>query len=319
MILAGIDEAGLGPNIGPLATAGVAFAVPDGWDHRAPWERFARAVADKPGRRERRPIVADSKLVHASGGFAALEFAVTVFASCLDASGHAPHLPILPCPAGDAPVWPEGYPWRAPAVATPPDAGVLIRVWEAANRLAACLSEESSTFPHLHVKLACPEEINHRFATGLNKNEVLLTETGCQLSLLVERFAGEGLWVMVDKQGGRNDYLPFLSRLFPGAWLETVVAGADESTYRLHGGKGITTVSFMPKADRHSFATALASMAAKYMREKAMGDFNAWFSARVPGLRPTAGYPVDARRWLNDASAFIEQESLAIDQIWRKR
>jgi len=38
-------------------------------------------------------------------------------------------------------------------------------------------------------------------------------------------------------------------------------------------------------------------MTAKYLRETAMRAFNAFWAERVPGLRPTAGYPGDARRF----------------------
>ena len=39
--------------------------------------------------------------------------------------------------------------------------------------------------------------------------------------------------------------------------------------------------------------TALASMTAKYLRELSMRAFNEFWCARVTGLRPTAGYPMD--------------------------
>ena len=52
---------------------------------------------------------------------------------------------------------------------------------------------------------------------------------------------------------------------------------------------------------------ALASMAAKYIRELSMHAFNAFWAARMPGLRPTAGYPTDAQRWRGDAAAAIQQ------------
>lgn len=164
-----------------------------------------------------------------------------------------------------------------------------------------------------------PAEMNRLYDSGLNKNEVLLLETGTHLAALADRFAGSGLVAVVDKQGGRNDYRPFLTRLFPGAWIETSAQGAEESAYTLRLEKGAVRVSFRPKADRLSFTTALASMAAKYVRERAMAELNDWFSTRIPGLRPTAGYPVDARRWLAEAAEFIDAEGLDWRKIKRER
>ncbi len=44
-------------------------------------------------------------------------------------------------------------------------------------------------------------------------------------------------------------------------------------------------------------------MFAKYIRESAMKLFNSWWVKRVPGIRPTAGYPQDARRFIADIKA----------------
>jgi hypothetical protein len=59
-------------------------------------------------------------------------------------------------------------------------------------------------------------------------------------------------------------------------------------------------------------------MAAKYVRELSMHAFNAFWAARVPGLRPTAGYPTDAQRWRGDAATAIQQARLAEDELWRR-
>ena len=64
---------------------------------------------------------------------------------------------------------------------------------------------------------------------------------------------------------------------------------------------------------------ALASMTSKYLREAAMRPFNEFWCARVPGLKPTAGYPVDSRRFKQQIAA-VQQELAIDDQIlWRSR
>jgi hypothetical protein len=49
-----------------------------------------------------------------------------------------------------------------------------------------------------------------------------------------------------------------------------------------------------------------------------MHAFNAFWASRVPGLRPTAGYPTDALRWRGDAATAIQQTHLAEDDLWRR-
>jgi hypothetical protein len=56
--LAGVDEAGLGPILGPLVVAGVAMAGPEGVD---PWKLLQRHVSRRQQSKER--YVADSKKV----------------------------------------------------------------------------------------------------------------------------------------------------------------------------------------------------------------------------------------------------------------
>ena len=56
-------------------------------------------------------------------------------------------------------------------------------------------------------------------------------------------------------------------------------------------------LNLIPKADGHHGLVALASIVSKTVRELWMDGFNAYWRSRVPGLRPTAGYPVDAQRF----------------------
>ena len=79
------------------------------------------------------------------------------------------------------------------------------------------------------------------------------------------------------------------------------------------------TTTMRKQADGSDPLAALASMAAKYMRELFMEGFNAYFAARQEGLRPTAGYTTDGRRFLDDIGGVltelgIERESLVRDR-----
>jgi hypothetical protein len=58
-------------------------------------------------------------------------------------------------------------------------------------------------------------------------------------------------------------------------------------------------------------------MASKYLRELAMRALNAFWGPRVPGLRPTAGYPQDARRFRNDIAATRRELGIEERVLWR--
>ena len=52
---------------------------------------------------------------------------------------------------------------------------------------------------------------------------------------------------------------------------------------------------------------ALASMLCKYLREVCMRQFNRFWEKHVPGIEPTAGYPVDAKRFYEAIQAAMER------------
>ena len=64
---------------------------------------------------------------------------------------------------------------------------------------------------------------------------------------------------------------------------------------------------------------ALASMASKYLRELAMRALNAFWCREVPNLKPTAGYPQDAKRF--KAEIAEKQTELGVEDriLWRVR
>ncbi len=309
MILAGIDEAGLGPTIGPLVTASTAFAVPDDWQPDTFWQRLADAVCAIPSKKETRPAVADSKILYTSGGMVALELSL---ACMLLAAGKEfplyceyPECTVHPCYTRSL----EPFPSHAERELIDSNAALLRKV----------LQREKAQALHMEARALFEPLLNHRYDSGLNKNQALLIETGSHLTRLIGRFPDQPMLIIVDKQGGRNDYLPFLTDLFPGSWIDTLVVGADESAYRLRRRGGDVTVYFRAKADRTSFPTALASLAAKYTRERSMAELNAWFCAKIDGLKPTAGYPGDAERWLDAVRKTGREKRLKLRLIIRDR
>jgi hypothetical protein len=130
--------------------------------------------------------------------------------------------------------------------------------------------------------------------------------------------AGSPMLVVCDKHGGRNYYTALLQHHFSEHWIAPVFESGSESVYewgpddaRVRAKFRVGGESFLP--------TALASMTAKYLRELAMRAFNEYWCARVPHLRPTAGYPMDSHRFRKAIRA--AQRQLGIDDhiLWRNR
>ncbi|MCA9235528.1 MAG: hypothetical protein KDA44_08645 [Planctomycetales bacterium] len=124
--------------------------------------------------------------------------------------------------------------------------------------------------------------------------------------------------ITCDKHGGRNRYAGLLQHHFPDSWIDVLAEGRSASRYAWQHAGAACEACFRVGGEA-VLPTALASMTAKYLRELAMHEFNAFWTARVPGTKPTAGYPVDARRFKAQIAA--AQSDLGIDDrvIWRNR
>ncbi|HEY2882974.1 MAG TPA: hypothetical protein VGJ15_11080, partial [Pirellulales bacterium] len=124
--------------------------------------------------------------------------------------------------------------------------------------------------------------------------------------------------VFCDKHGGRDYYLPLLQQQFPDPWIEIRRESEAESVYRFGGAERPIEIGFYVGGERF-LPVALASMTSKYVRETAMRPFNEFWCGRVPGLKPTAGYPTDSRRFKKQIA--VVQQELEIDDriLWRSR
>ncbi len=165
-----------------------------------------------------------------------------------------------------------------------------------------------------------PREFNEGVRAAGNKHLFEWRIVARFLRLLWERYGEEGVEVVCDRLSGRDFYGPSLAKLFAGADVRAIEETARSSTYRVEerGGSGrALRVSFLVEGDGSSFATALASCASKYVRELFMRPLNEWFAARVPGLRPTAGYFADARRFLDEVRPACRELSLSPDLLIR--
>jgi hypothetical protein len=308
----GFDEAGYGPNLGPLVQAAVAVRCPGGG---CLWERLAASVRRAGGRDDGRIVIDDSKVVYAApGGLARLERGV--LASHADAAGQ-PIINVLRRFAVGDDLGPET--WFDPAepgpVACAPD-----DVTSAGESFAAASDAAGITFGGTRAAVTPPAQFNAVLDRHGTKAAVLAEGLIRLLRGLLSLPAdGEPITAVIDKQGGRNFYAPILQTAFPASWVTVVCESAESSEYSLTAdGRDIRLV-FRPRAEQHALPVALASMVAKYLRERFMRQFNRYWLAHVPGLAPTAGYPADARRFFTAIRPKLADLGLAEDAVWRRR
>jgi hypothetical protein len=165
-----------------------------------------------------------------------------------------------------------------------------------------------------------PARFNAELDASGSKAEVHFSAFAGLLRRAWER-AGDGVSTLVtgDKHGGRHYYLEPLSRAFPETWIDRGPERPESSRYTIRDDVRRMELTLIPRADGADGLVALASIVSKAVRELWMDGFNAYWRARVPGLRPTAGYPVDARRFRRDIEAAAKAEGWDPSRWWRAR
>jgi hypothetical protein len=121
-----------------------------------------------------------------------------------------------------------------------------------------------------------------------------------------------------DKHGGRHYYLEPLVEALPDTWIDRGPEGPALSRYVVRSPGRRMTVSLTPRADGTNGLVSLASIVSKVVRELWMDQFNAFWTRRIEGLRPTAGYPVDAARFRAAIEPLARELAIAPELWWRQ-
>ncbi len=318
--IVGIDEAGYGPNLGPLVMSSVACRVPEGMIGADFWSSLAGSVRRDGEPRDYRILVGDSKRVYSPArGLKDLETGVLAVLLSPDAS---PILSVRDYLRGVSPaaldvlggeVWFDGH-WTLPVEA---DADSLRT---AAVRFHETSGNSQVQWGPVRSVVMCPARFNEEVDRHGSKGAVL----GLILAELLAINRGihdeaEAVFYTVDKHGGRNNYAAVLQHATAGEMVIANEEGPARSVYTVSTGERVVRFTFQPRADAEHFCVALASMASKYLRELLMRDFNRFWQGLVPGLKATAGYPGDSTRFFDAILPAARQLNLAPDSLWRRR
>ena len=318
--LIGTDEAGYGPNLGPLVVAASVWHVPAEIIHADLYDVLEDSVSCEVNSADTncRIVIADSKRLYQSGkGLRLLEQALFPALAVLN------HPVQSWCRLWDA-VAPESEssrhaaPWYQHYDAVVPQQMDQITIGSLSNGLKESCRLRSVELVSVRARAVFTREYNGLVQDYGSKGTLLSRVTLALVNQLLASFQDEPVHVLCDKHGARNRYGSLLQQQFPDHLVEVFRESRSESVYSW--GPSQQRVEMRFKAKGESFLpSALASITAKYLREMAMQAFNAFWLQHIPDLRPTAGYPVDARRF--QAQIEPTRRKLNIDRrdLWRER
>ncbi len=335
-LVLGVDEAGYGPNLGPLVVAVSAWAVDSRLEVLDGLEPFApefQAASWTP--RSAFVPFGDSKKIYQSGkGLAGLNFALRFFESIFEGKP------------------PQKRPWFELGQLAQEDLSrVELHPWYRCKNPAKGLgranqvdwnSEASCRFARekllkLGVRLigfrlrVLDEAYFNECVDRLGNKSDVLGHISLELAWKVlgecmDFHSFKGIEIYCDRQGGRKKYAGLLSQTYERSHRESQVPfcsvvgeSPKTSVYSMRHAGIATSIRFQVHGDS-LFPPAAASMVAKWARESLMERFNGYWREVVgPGLKPTAGYAVDAARFARDIEPWITKLAIEKNQWWRRK
>jgi len=317
-----MDEAGYGPNLGPLVVAVCAWQVDPPATGDDLYERLDGVVCSNPACAGNDPqgplVIADSKRVYQSGkGLGQLERTLWPLMGLLDLWPDS-WSEVWHALAPDSSTTMRTLPWYAHYDCRAPLCAALDELHGAGERLRRRCEQLGIHLVELKARAVFAGQFNALLQRHGSKGTLL---THCALELLAGVLAGlsrEPVRVWCDKHGGRNRYAALLAQHFGAGLIETLQEGRQQSAYRFSVDGRRVELAFSVQGER-KLPVALASMAAKYLRELAMQALNEFWCNRVPGLAPTAGYPMDARRFQAEIAPAAERLGIDRRLLWREK
>lgn len=317
-ILAGMDEAGFGPLLGPLVVSSSAFSVEPDLLGEDLWQVLGKSVAKCRKHLAGRLLIADSKKAYnRAEGLGHLERTSLAAMECL---GSRPTeltgLLMRLCP--DCLPRLAGYPWHqdleqcrlAPATS---DARIASKVF------GDDLRAHGGSLADLRTCCLDVAYFNRMVENVRNKAQVLFIAVTQLIQALLGQFPGQEIHIQVDRQGGRAHYRENLLRSFPDMELTVVQEGEERSIYEMRDGSRRVKLTFEIEADDRYLPVSLASMVSKYVRELLMDCMNAYFMKMDGGLKPTAGYWQDGQRFVEELRTRLPHLVIDTERLIRCR
>ncbi len=323
LVRGGFDEAGLGPTLGPLVVAGFVSSIAgdDGrdWgpcdDLRGPLAKLVGA----PGCRDGRIEVGDSKKIHV-GTRKLARIERSALATVAWVHGRVPskvgELLDLVASSSFEVDGDRRAPWWSTLDEALPIACERDDVEELGEGLAKLARKTQLEPLWYRADVISAARVNRELAVEQRREgtkNTWATHTVLRMTkLAVDELDAPRLTIWCDKAGGRAAYTEALRRAYPKlattASLDVPLGlgeSRERSHYRMSSAARRLELGFVMGGDRCDPRISWASILAKYLRELIMRSLNRHFAARVDELRPTAGYPEDAKRFIADVEAAL--------------
>jgi hypothetical protein len=326
--LIGTDEAGYGPNLGPLLVTATLWSAPGAPADCDLYRLLAPLVVpgpreqsgSDPNRARQRSAEsvcwADSKSVYSPRqGLGLLEHGVL---AALAAMKQSPRdwRELWRCVAPESAAEIDSSPWFADYQAGVPVAADATHLARDGRALNAAFDACGARLLAVRSRAVFPAEFNQLVQRHGNKATVLSCVTLDLAAEMLARLDEGPILLLCDKHGGRNRYGALLQQRFPDDLVETRGESRLESVYRFGPARRRIEARFQCRGES-ALPVALASMFSKYLRELSMRAFNEYWLSRVPGLLPTAGYPVDAQRFRRAIEPARASLGFADELLWR--
>lgn len=309
------DEAGYGPKLGPLVIVGTCWQIAE----VSSLEQLANRFAALSQPVKFGPIttkVDDSKAVFKSrGGNEKLDSIVAASLSWCDKT-YRTLSDLIELVAPDDAGAIASTDWYRHA--SPP-----IQLDQSdIDRAIAAWGEGGIRLVDVGSRVIIAKSFNAILEQGGNKADLLSQSTLETVRRLITEVDDDDQFeVFCDRHGGRRYYLSVLQHTFPEASISAIEETQSVSRYLIEWKKRKIGIAFTVKGDRFA-PVAMSSIHAKFMREWMMDSFNRFFAEHHAGneaFRPTAGYPVDADRFLSEIQATLENQAIRSGCLIRAR
>jgi hypothetical protein len=352
----GVDEAGYGPNLGPLVVVASVWSVRDACDVRdglAAWHPEFQAGVWRP-ECDHIPL-GDSKTIYrpgltldglqagvdflmrsaelhgsdstwglASGVRGGMLHGPAALANCLAAVAAEDHARVESVPWYE----PQRPDTQRPGSATTPSVALRAEVAEKGLQKLRALGVE---FLGYRARVIDEPEFNRCVAVAGNKATALSQWSiglvlACLTDAKLQPKEGQSIEVYCDRHGGRKHYAPLLTHGFgshptsgDACWFDILSETSHCSRYAARWRDRPLTIQFQVEGDS-LFPSAASSMLAKWLREAMMSRLNRFWEQQLgQPLKPTAGYAVDAARFAKAIAPALQRIGLDSDQWWRQR
>lgn len=312
----GIDEAGYGPNLGPLVIASTTWETPGSPSECNFVEMLKEIVDVKSTCRKTKLHIADSKLVNKGKfGFESLETSALALLQAAGIQGSTfQQLRQKVCGFNKTLNDPfNKVPWFAGDIQLPFAADTVL-IHTLSETLKQSFEQNNLGCLRIQAEVVPAIKFNSLLDQHGSKGILLTTLAFRLLNKSWEERSSMPTLFVGDKHGGRNHYGEYLASIASRDSIETIEEGQTASRYRIAS----TEFRFQTKGEEH-LPVAAASIIAKYIRELAMIQFNRYWQQFCPEVKPTKGYPVDAKRFWQEIKTAQQEQSVSDEQLWRKR